>query len=181
MLNQENPLAENIENAPEVDKIESTSAHENHITEAPIENSDEEESIVSETLTESPVANERSATETVIENTIASPEPKKKRKHQYRKPLIAAIAVMALTLSVVALYKTKPTEKDFELWVKNEAAKKRKESNNVIQKGVSIATQIQLLATYRYSDHILFVTVKAKANKEKLKFIGIANCWILLP
>lgn len=84
------------------------------------------------------------------------------------------------------LFVLKPTSNDFENWVKKNAAKKRgnAQGDNMVErlvdKGVTTATQLQILATYRNEDHIIWTTVEAMANGEKLKFIGVAKIWIPL-
>lgn len=95
--------------------------------------------------------------------------------------------VILLLILAVALLFLKPTAKDFETWVKKEAVKKRgnAKGDNFVEKladkGVTTATQLQLLATYRYFDHKLVAVVEAHANGEKETFIGIASIWIPIP
>lgn len=117
-----------------------------------------------------------------IENTtieIAQPTQEKKR---WPKKLIVVLAASVVLLTLLfALHKSKPDESNFELWVKKEAAEKRGKTKNLVQKGVSVATQIQILATYKYSNYQIIAFVEAKANGNKMKFVGIANTWILLP
>ncbi len=132
---------------------------------------------ISEPINESPLNDELLKPEVVLqsEGTVS------RAKFSPKRTFILSSIILVIAIGSFALYKSKPTEDKFELWVKKEAAEKRKKSGNLIQKGVSIATQIQILATYRYSDRLLFVTVQAEVNGEKLHFIGIANSWFLLP
>jgi hypothetical protein len=135
------------------------------------------EDILSEPIVESSLSTEPSQRETVLQPN----ETFSTKRIPLKKTIIIASLLLIVAMGSFALYKSKPNEDNFELWVKKEAAEKRKKSGNLVQKGVSIATQIQLLATYRYSDNLLFATVEAKANGEKLHFLGMANTWFLLP
>jgi hypothetical protein len=86
-----------------------------------------------------------------------------------------------------ALAITKPTDKDFESWVKNKYAHKREKATgeNVIEKladkGAKTATELQILTTYRYTDLIFAAKTEAWANGEKKNSIGFAKIWIALP
>ena len=94
--------------------------------------------------------------------------------------------VVTIVILAGLLFLLKPNSNDFENWVKKNAAKKRgnAKGDNVIErlvdKGATTATQLQILATYRNEDHILWTIVEATANGEKLKYIGIAKIWIPL-
>jgi hypothetical protein len=135
------------------------------------------EEIFSEQIDESPVNEELLKPISDLQSIEKPP----KAKFSLKKIIILSLLTISLVLSSIALFNSKPNEDNFELWVKKEAAEKRKKTGNLVKKGVSIATQIQILATYSYTDRFLFVTVKASANGEKLHFIGLANKWILLP
>lgn len=95
--------------------------------------------------------------------------------------------IVALLILAVALLFFKPSAKNFETWVKKDAVEKRENAkgDNIIEKladkGVTTVTQLQILATYRYTDHKLVAYVEAHANGEKLQFIGIAGFWIKVP
>lgn len=101
------------------------------------------------------------------------------------KRLIRIVAIILVLSGILAL--TKPGTKSFESWVKKEAFEKRSQpkGENVVEKlvdkGVTTAAQLQILATYRYTDHKLIALVEAHANGEKLTFIGIASFWIPVP
>lgn len=100
------------------------------------------------------------------------------------RKLLRIIALGFLAFGL--LFVLKPTPNDFENWIKKNAAKKRgnaKGENMVerlVDKGATTATQLQILATYRNEDHLVWTTVEANANGEKLKYIGIAKIWIPL-
>lgn len=101
------------------------------------------------------------------------------------KKLIRFVAILLVIAGALAL--SKPSAKSFETWVKKEAVEKRSQAkgDNVVEKlvdkGVTTAAQLQILATYRYTDHKLIALVEAHANGEKLTFVGIATFWIPLP
>jgi len=84
------------------------------------------------------------------------------------------------------LFMLKPTASDFESWLKKSAVRKRGKAqgenvvDRLVEKGVVTATQLQILATYRHQDHLVWTTVEATANGEKLIFIGVAKIWIPL-
>ena len=94
--------------------------------------------------------------------------------------------VVAIVILAGLLFLLKPNANDFENWVKKNAAKKRgnAKGDNVVErlvdKGATTAKQLQILATYRNEDHILWTTVEATANGEQLKYIGVAKIWIPL-
>lgn len=81
----------------------------------------------------------------------------------------------------------KPSEKDFEIWLKKESAEKRGDAkgDNVIEKlvdkGVTTATQLQILGTYRYNNYHVLALVKANANGERLQYVGLAGIWVKIP
>jgi len=101
------------------------------------------------------------------------------------KKLIRFVVFLVIIAAALAIFK--PTESDFEVWVKKEGIEKREKAKgeNVVEKlvdkGVTTATQLQLLATYRYTNHYLVAVVDANANGKKMKFIGIATLWIPVP
>lgn len=97
------------------------------------------------------------------------------------------LRIIALGFLVFGLlFVLKPTSNDFESWLKKSAARKRGKAQGenvverLVEKGVVTATQLQILATYRHHDHLVWTTVEATANGEKLKFIGVAKIWIPL-
>lgn len=87
----------------------------------------------------------------------------------------------------IALLFLKPTAKDFETWVKKEGVEQRRKAKGdnivekIVDKGLTTATQLQLLATYRYTDHKLVALVEANANGDKNTYVGIATFWISVP
>lgn len=95
---------------------------------------------------------------------------------------VIAIVVVAGTLALL-----KPSAKDFEGWLKDDSAGKRNNAkgDNVVEKlvdvGATTATQLQVLATYRYNDHKVIAFVEANANGEKYRYVGIATTWFKLP
>jgi hypothetical protein len=101
------------------------------------------------------------------------------------KKLIRFVVILLVLSGILAL--TKPGSKSFETWVKKKAVEKRSQPDgeNVVEKlvnkGVTTAVQMQILATYRYNDHKLVALVAAHANGEKLTFLGIATFWIPIP
>jgi hypothetical protein len=88
------------------------------------------------------------------------------------KWIIRFLLIIIVFAGVLAI--TKPTDKDFESWVKNKYAQKREKATgeNVIEKlvdkGAKTATELQILATYRYTD------------LEKKNFVGFAKIWVAL-
>lgn len=92
---------------------------------------------------------------------------------------------MLIAAGALAIFK--PTENDFENWLKSHSAKKRGNAKGdnfiekLVDKGVTTAEQLQVLATYQYNNHYVFVTVDAKANGEDIKYLGVAGQWIQLP
>ena len=94
------------------------------------------------------------------------------------------VFLLVLAAAMVIL---KPSSHDFESWVKEDAARKRGKAKGenivekLVDKGVTTANQLQLLATYRYDDHVVIATVEAVANGEKVQFVGIVGTWIKLP
>lgn len=101
------------------------------------------------------------------------------------KKLIRAIVFLVIVGGALAIFK--PDQSNFENWINNHSAKQRgnAQGDNMIEKlvdkGVTTATQLQVLATYRYSNHYVFATVDAHANGEKVKYVGAAGTWIQLP
>ena len=101
------------------------------------------------------------------------------------KKLIRFIVFILVIAGALAFFK--PTEKNFEDWVKKEAAEKRgnAKGENVIEKlvdkGITTATQLQILGTYQYNNHYVLSIVKANANGEQLQYLGIAGFWVQLP
>ncbi|MDA3880406.1 MAG: hypothetical protein PF436_08465 [Prolixibacteraceae bacterium] len=95
--------------------------------------------------------------------------------------------VIGLLIIAGALAFFKPTESDFEKWINSSSSKKRgnaKGDNAVeklVDKGLTTATQVQVLSTYNYSNHHVLAAVKANANGEKLTYVGIAGFWVKLP
>ncbi|MBN1925008.1 MAG: hypothetical protein JW798_04165 [Prolixibacteraceae bacterium] len=95
--------------------------------------------------------------------------------------------VIFLIIVAGALAFLKPTEDDFEKWVKKDFANKRervKEKNVIDQlaeKGINKATELQVLSTYKYNNHFIAATVDAWANLEEVKYLGVAGLWIKLP
>jgi hypothetical protein len=74
-------------------------------------------------------------------------------------------SVLFLLVIAGALFVFKPTSSDFETWVKKEGVEKRgnAKGENIVEKlvdkGVTTATQLQILATYRYC-HIVASTAQ---------------------
>lgn len=101
------------------------------------------------------------------------------------KKLVRTILILLLAAGALAVFK--PTEKDFETWMNNQSSKKRgnAKGDNVVEKlvdkGAITATQLQVLATYEYYNHLVFATVEAHANGEKIIYLGVARTWIKLP
>jgi hypothetical protein len=101
------------------------------------------------------------------------------------KKLFRILVVLFIAAGALAIFK--PTENDFENWLKTHSAKKRGNAKGdnlvekLVDKGVTTAEQLQVLATYEYDNHYVFASVNAKANGEDLKYIGIAGTWIPLP
>jgi uncharacterized protein YxeA len=101
------------------------------------------------------------------------------------KKLVRFIAVVLIATGLLAFFK--PSEGDFESWMKNNSSKKRENAkgNNpvekLVDKGLTTATQLQVLATYQYSNHHVLAIVKANANGEKLTYLGLAGTWVKLP
>ncbi|MFA9391186.1 MAG: hypothetical protein ACERKD_15360 [Prolixibacteraceae bacterium] len=101
------------------------------------------------------------------------------------KKLIRFVVVILILVGALAFFK--PSASNFETWLKKEAAHDREEAkgDNIVEKlvdkGLTTATQLQILATYQYSDHKIAAIVEANANGEKLKFLGVATFWIPLP
>lgn len=95
--------------------------------------------------------------------------------------------IIFLAIVAVALFIFKPDAQNFENWLKESSAKKQDNAkgDNVVErlidKGVTTATQLQILGTYSYNDHYVFATVDASANGEKIQYLGIATTWIQLP
>lgn len=101
------------------------------------------------------------------------------------KKLIRLILGLVLVAGVLALLK--PSAKDFESWLQENSAKQRSNAKgeNVVEKlvdkGVTTATQLQVLATYQYTDHKVIAVVEANANGEKYRYVGLATTWVKLP
>jgi hypothetical protein len=101
------------------------------------------------------------------------------------KKLVRTLIILAI--AAIALAYFKPTDDDFEQWVHNRYKTKRQNSTgeNVIEKladkGANALTEVQLLASYQYSNHYLFATAKAYANGEEKKYLGIVGTWLPLP
>lgn len=101
------------------------------------------------------------------------------------KKLIRFVVFFLILIGALAFFK--PTEKDFESWVNAKSSRERENAkgDNLIEKladkGVTTAGQMQLLATYRYTNHHVAAYVEAHANGEKKEFIGVAGFWIPLP
>ncbi|MBN2805388.1 MAG: hypothetical protein JXR22_01920 [Prolixibacteraceae bacterium] len=101
------------------------------------------------------------------------------------KKLIRFVVILLVLAGALAL--TKPGTKSFETWVKKEAVEKRSQPKGddlvekLVDKGVTTAAQLQILATYRYTDHKLIALVEAHANGKKITFLGIATFWIPIP
>ncbi|MCF8360267.1 MAG: hypothetical protein K9H26_16055 [Prolixibacteraceae bacterium] len=95
--------------------------------------------------------------------------------------------VIFLIVLAGALAFLKPTEDDFKTWVKKDFARKREnvKENNVLdqlaEKGINKATELQLISSYEYHNHYIAATVEAWANLEKVKYLGVAGIWIKLP
>ncbi|HPR32983.1 MAG TPA: hypothetical protein PLK12_12840 [Prolixibacteraceae bacterium] len=95
--------------------------------------------------------------------------------------------VLFLIVLAGALAFLKPTEKDFEEWVKKDFARKREkvDENNIIdqlaEKGINKATELQVLGSYQYSNHFVAARVDAWANLQKVRYLGVAGLWIKLP
>ncbi|MGF7140830.1 hypothetical protein [Roseimarinus sediminis] len=101
------------------------------------------------------------------------------------KKITRWVAILLIITGALAFFK--PSESDFEAWVNARSAKKRTNAkgDNMVErladKAVTSAEQVQLLSTYRYSNHHVIAIVEAGANGEKKKFLGIAGTWIPLP
>ena len=101
------------------------------------------------------------------------------------KKLVRGIVFLLVIAGALAIFK--PDQSNFENWLKDYSARKRgnAKGENVVEKlvdkGVTTAAQLQILATYQYSNHYVFATVEALANGEKLTYIGVAGTWIPLP
>jgi uncharacterized protein YxeA len=101
------------------------------------------------------------------------------------KKLIRTILI--LVVAAIALVWLKPSDDNFEQWVHKRYKTKRQNANgeNLVEKladkGVNALTEVQVLATYKYSNHYLFATAKAYANGEEKKYLGIAGTWLPLP
>lgn len=95
--------------------------------------------------------------------------------------------IVFILIIVGAMAFFKPSEKDFESWLKTNSAAKRgnAKGDNVIEKlvdkGLTTATQLQVLATYSYSNYHVLAVVNANANGEKQKYVGIVGTWIKIP
>lgn len=95
--------------------------------------------------------------------------------------------VIFLIILAGALAFLKPTEDDFEKWIKKDSARKREnvKGSNVIdqlaEKGINKATELQVLSTYKYNNHFIAATVDAWANLEEVKYLGVAGIWVKLP
>ncbi|MBN2261330.1 MAG: hypothetical protein JW735_00330 [Prolixibacteraceae bacterium] len=101
------------------------------------------------------------------------------------KKLIRGVLFLLVVAGALAIFK--PDQSNFENWLKDYSARKRgnAKGENVVEKlvdkGVTTAEQLQILATYQYNNHYVFSTVEAHANGEKLTFVGVAGTWIPLP
>lgn len=101
------------------------------------------------------------------------------------KKLSRFIVFILIIAGALAFFK--PSESDFEVWLKKDSAVKRgnAKGENVIEKivdkGVTTATQLQILGTYRYNNYHVLAIVEANANGEKLQYIGLAGMWVKIP
>lgn len=101
------------------------------------------------------------------------------------KKLIRFVVVLLILAAVLAIFK--PGESDFESWINKSSSKQRgnAKGDNVVEKlvdkGVTTATQVQVLSTYQYSNHYVLASVKARANGEMLNYLGVAGFWVKLP
>ncbi|MCF8361240.1 MAG: hypothetical protein K9G70_01320 [Prolixibacteraceae bacterium] len=101
------------------------------------------------------------------------------------KKLIRFIVIVLIAAGLLAFFK--PSEENFESWLKNNSSKKRENAKGdnqvekLVDKGLTTATQLQVLATYQYANHHVLAIVDANANGEKLTYVGIAGTWVKLP
>lgn len=101
------------------------------------------------------------------------------------KKLIRFIAIILIAAGLLAIFK--PSDDNFESWLKNNSSIKRKNAKGdnavekLVNKGLTTATQLQVLASYQYTNHHVLAIVKANANGEKLTYVGLAGTWVKLP
>ncbi len=101
------------------------------------------------------------------------------------KKLIRFIAIVLIVAGLLAFFK--PSEDNFENWLKNNSSKKRENAKGdntvekLVDKGLTTATQLQVLATYQYTNHHVLAIIEANANGEKLTYVGLAGTWLILP
>ncbi len=95
--------------------------------------------------------------------------------------------ILVLIVIAGALAVFKPSEGHFEDWLRADSAKKRgnAKGDNVIEKlvdkGLTTATQLQILATSNYTNYYVIAVVDATANGDDYKYVGIAGTWVKLP
>lgn len=101
------------------------------------------------------------------------------------KKLIRFVVILLILAGVLAIFK--PADSNFESWINSSSSKQRGNAkgdnvvDKLVDKGLTTATQVQVLATYQYTDHYVVASVKARANGEKLNYLGIAGFWVELP
>lgn len=101
------------------------------------------------------------------------------------KKLIRFIAILLIAAGLLAFFK--PSEDNFENWLKNNSSKKRENAKGdntvekLVEKGLTTATQLQVLATYQYTNHHVLAIIEANANGEELTYVGLAGTWVKLP
>jgi hypothetical protein len=101
------------------------------------------------------------------------------------KKFVRFIFVLIVIAGALAIFK--PSENNFEEWLRADSAKKRAKARGdnavekLVDKGLTTATQLQVLANYKYSNHYVIAVVDSKANGDDYKFVGIAGTWIKLP
>ena len=101
------------------------------------------------------------------------------------KKIFRFLIFLLVVAGVLALLK--PSESNFEEWMRTDSAKKRANAKGenlverMVDKGLTTATQVQILATYQYTNHYVVAIVDATANGEEYTYLGIAKTWVKIP